>query len=198
MKSLKYTADREITLFNHTKIFLEENDVSKKLLLNCDIEVNEKKIDSSNFETYILNIGDKVEIFPNIHFTAAGIAIVTALSSTAFAATTAGVIIAKGIALALYVGASVFLNWAVNKLFPPDEPTSVTNENNTLPEIGAASNQQRIYQRLPLVVGFFRCTPDLAVAPRSAIIDNNQYIYHLFCVSAGNVEITDIKKKIHY
>jgi hypothetical protein len=75
-------------------------------------------------------------------------------------------------------------------LFKPDKeriPRSSTND------LSGRQNRERLYGRIPDILGTVRCTPDLISVPRSRFINNQEVEFSYLCIGRGSYEIGDIK-----
>ncbi len=71
--------------------------------------------------------------------------------------------------------------------------TSLTNSTDSRRSptysLDAQGNQARLLQAMPRICGRMKTFPDLAAQPYSEYQDNTLYLYQIFCVSLGEVEI---------
>lgn len=98
-------------------------------------------------------------------------------------------------ALAAVGVAAVGLMTLVSGIVPtPPKPNERTGENDSSTySLSAQGNVARLLQAMPRIYGRVKATPDLAANPYSEYEGNQQYIYQLFCVSLGSVEIESIQ-----
>lgn len=107
--------------------------------------------------------------------------LVTAAYGAAFGALTTA---------AISIGGSLL----VNALVPPARVTSSVTGTTTSPTYGLQStgNSARLLDSIPVVYGRMKVTPDLASQPYTEFNGNDQYLYELFCISQGQIDIESI------
>ena len=130
----------------------------------------------------------------------------TGLGSVAAAtATTLGSIVYGVTAAAV----SIVGNMLLNAIMPPPKPPSGQNRGSTSPNysIGAQGNSARLLEAIPVLYGRFRLYPDFAAQPYTDYRSNEQYVYQLFAITQGKLQIeairideTDVTKfsDVHY
>ncbi|QTD91753.1 host specificity factor TipJ family phage tail protein [Burkholderia anthina] len=98
----------------------------------------------------------------------------------AFAAATAGIA----------VGGALLVNALVPAARVNPSITGVT----TSPTYGlqSSSNMARLLDAMPVVYGRMKVKPDLASAPYTEFSGNDQYLYQLFCITQGEIEIESV------
>ena len=99
------------------------------------------------------------------------------------------------------IAVSFLVAVVVNALFPEDEPS--------MPTVGSTDyrsikNPQSVYslnsnnnsfaagQTIPVIYGAIKSTPSLIAPPYRKYIGNEEYLYQLFCLGAGDIDIDDI------
>lgn len=58
---------------------------------------------------------------------------------------------------------------------------------------GIGTNQSRLLQAIPVLYGRFRVVPDLAARPYTENRGDQQYLYQLFCISKGKIQIEQLR-----
>lgn len=95
--------------------------------------------------------------------------------------------------VAVGVGAYVGLSLLTGPIPTPSQTNGQTGENaSSTYSLSAQGNIARLLQAMPRIYGRVKATPDLAANPYSEYEGNQQYLYQLFCVSLGSVEIERI------
>lgn len=106
---------------------------------------------------------------------------------------------AYGPAYGAAVGAAVSIAGAmlVNLMFPPDtmKTAGETSREAASPtySLSAQGNSARLLEAIPVMYGRNRMYPDFAASPYTEIAGNDEYLYQLFCISQGSVEIEKIQ-----
>lgn len=98
----------------------------------------------------------------------------------------AGSVVTTGVMLA-----GTFL---VNALMPPARaPTSMAaSQASPTYTIGAQGNSARLQNPIPVLYGRYRCYPDFAAQPYVENHGNEQYLYQLFCISQGEIDVEKV------
>ncbi|WP_189611417.1 host specificity factor TipJ family phage tail protein [Pigmentiphaga litoralis] len=109
------------------------------------------------------------------------------LANGAVVASTAGALLSAGVMLA---GSLL-----INALLPPPKAASATAREAASPTytVGAQGNAARLLEAIPVLYGRFRLYPDFAAQPYVENIGNEQYLYQLFCLTQGEIEIDKIR-----
>lgn len=88
----------------------------------------------------------------------------------------------------------------VNMMFPPKQAavSAANTQTNTSPSptytISAnQGNTSRLLQPIPVIYGRFRTFPDFASQPYVENSGNLQYLYQLFCITQGEIDIEQIR-----
>lgn len=84
----------------------------------------------------------------------------------------------------------------VSLMFPPPTPSSIdTTREQASPNytISSQGNQARLLEAIPVQYGRFRTYPDLASQPYTENRGNSQYLYQLFCISQGEIDVEAIR-----
>lgn len=92
----------------------------------------------------------------------------------------------------LMIGGSYLLNLA----FPAPTPSvSDTSRESASPTytIQAQGNSARLLEAIPVLYGRFRTFPDFAAQPYTELRGNEQYLYQLFCITQGELDIEQIR-----
>jgi hypothetical protein len=99
---------------------------------------------------------------------------------------TAAAIISTGVMIA-----GTFL---VNALVPPARAPSSMSATAASPTytIGAQGNSARLQNPIPVLYGRYRVYPDFASQPYVENIGNQQYLYQLFCISQGEIDVEKV------
>jgi Putative phage tail protein len=97
---------------------------------------------------------------------------------------------ATAASLAISIGGSLLVNAIVP---PPRVNTSLTGTT-TSPTYGlqATGNSARLLDSIPVWYGRMQGTPDLASQPYTEYVANEQYLYELFCITQGQLQIESI------
>lgn len=93
---------------------------------------------------------------------------------------------------AVGIAALAVLSLAGAVVPPPTGAVGAGESRSPTYSLGAQGNNARLLEAIPRVYGRVRTYPDLASQPYSEYQGNQQYLYQLFCVSVGNVEIEKI------
>lgn len=104
-----------------------------------------------------------------------------AWGATAGALVSAGVMLAGGILL--------------NALMPPPtaNPMQAREQASPTYTIGAQGNTARLMEAIPVLYGRYLVYPDFASQPYTEIDSNEAYLYQLFCISQGEIDIEQIR-----
>jgi predicted phage tail protein len=116
----------------------------------------------------------------------------TGLSTVAAAtATTLGAVVYGVTAAAV----TMIGNALLNAIMPPPKPPAGQNRGDTSPNysIGAQGNTARLMESMPVLYGRFRSIPDFAAQPYTDYRGNDQYLYQLFVVTQGTMQIEQIR-----
>ncbi|SDV49831.1 host specificity factor TipJ family phage tail protein [Chitinasiproducens palmae] len=84
----------------------------------------------------------------------------------------------------------------INAVLPPKSSSSTAASSTTASPtytIAAQGNSARIGAAIPRLYGRFRVYPDYAAQPYTENVGNEQYLYQLFCVTLGEMEIEQIR-----
>lgn len=93
---------------------------------------------------------------------------------------------------AVMIGGTLLLNM----FFPPETPSPMDmNREKASPtySLTAQGNTARLLEAIPVLYGRFRTFPDLASSPYSETVGNEQYLYQLFCITQGSMEIEKLQ-----
>lgn len=100
------------------------------------------------------------------------------------------------LAASVAIGAVAFvgLSLMTGAIPPPSGSTGNQGRGSTSPtySLNSQGNSARLLEAIPRVYGRTKTFPDLASQPYSEYENNDQYLYQLFCVSLGPVEIEAI------
>ncbi|WNO48536.1 hypothetical protein [Achromobacter phage hasilly_LB3] len=110
------------------------------------------------------------------------------LAATAFGSQLAG----AAVSAAVMIGGTLLLNM----FFPPQMPSAMSlNREKASPtySISSQGNQARLMEAIPVLYGRFRTFPDLASAPYTESRGNETYLYQLFCITQGQMDIETIQ-----
>ena len=110
------------------------------------------------------------------------------LAATAFGSQLAG----AAVSAAVMIGGALLLNM----FFPPQMPSVMSlNREKASPtySISSQGNQARLMEAIPVLYGRFRTFPDLASAPYTESRGNETYLYQLFCITQGQMDIETIQ-----
>lgn len=107
--------------------------------------------------------------------------VAAAWGATAGALASAGVMLVGGIIL--------------NALMPPPKANAMQAREQASPTytIGAQGNTARLMEAIPVLYGRHLTYPDFASQPYTEIDSNQVYLYQLFCISQGEVDIEQIR-----
>lgn len=81
---------------------------------------------------------------------------------------------------------------AINALLPTPQPDQPPQPSPTY-TLQAQGNQARIEQAIPVQYGRLLVYPDLAAQPYTEFAGNEQYVYQLLCVGAGEYDIEEVR-----
>ncbi|QIW86566.1 putative tail protein [Achromobacter phage AMA2] len=84
----------------------------------------------------------------------------------------------------------------MNMFFPPQTPSALDySKQSASPTytLSAQGNTARLLEAIPVLYGRFRTYPDLASSPYFETVGNEQYLYQLFCITQGQMEIEKIQ-----
>lgn len=98
---------------------------------------------------------------------------------------------AAAISATIMVGGSMLLNM----LFAPTTPSvSQTSRERASPTytLAAQGNSARLMESIPVLYGRHRIYPDFASAPYTEVRGQDQYLYQLFCISQGSLDVEKI------
>lgn len=106
------------------------------------------------------------------------------------AATAAGAAAGAAASLAVTVAGSML----VNAIVPAAKVDPSVTGTSASPTYGlqGGGNTARLLDAMPVVYGRMKVTPDLASQPYSEYAGNDQYLYELFCITQGEIEIESI------
>jgi predicted phage tail protein len=92
---------------------------------------------------------------------------------------------------AVMLGGSLLLNMLFK---PPSTNVSSGSQGAVSPTYSLTSqgNMARLLQAIPVLYGRMLCTPDFAAEPYTEIQGTDQYLYQLFCLTQGQVDIEQI------
>ncbi|AEA59780.1 host specificity factor TipJ family phage tail protein [Burkholderia gladioli] len=103
---------------------------------------------------------------------------------------TAGMMAVQGgVSMAIMAAGSMLINAIV-----PAKSANVAQTATTSPtySLQATGNSARLLDAIPVLYGRMKVTPDLASQPYSEYAGNNLYLYELFCISKGEVDVEQI------
>ncbi|WP_444452046.1 host specificity factor TipJ family phage tail protein [Rhodobacter capsulatus] len=83
---------------------------------------------------------------------------------------------------------------AINALFPIPRPSQLPSPSPTY-QLDAQGNYARLGAPIPVQYGRLLAYPDLAAQPYTEFAGNEQYLYQLLCLGAGEFEIEEIRIK---
>lgn len=113
------------------------------------------------------------------------------LGTTAAAAAAAG-----GAAQMLFAGTQAAITFAgaaaINALFPAAGPERQKSPSPTY-SITAQGNTARLDQPIPVQYGRLLCYPDFAAMPYTEYAGQEQYLYQLLCLGAGEYDIEEVR-----
>lgn len=89
---------------------------------------------------------------------------------------------------AVFVAGSALINAA----FPPPTPASIDGPSPTY-TLAAQGNTARIDQSIPVQYGQVLSYPDFAAQPYAEFAGEDQYLYQLLCLGAGEFDVEDIR-----
>jgi hypothetical protein len=103
-----------------------------------------------------------------------------------------------GTVAAYTAGVQMAGSMIVNALIPPPKPPApYQSVAQAAPSptysIGAQGNSARISQPIPVLYGRHLIYPDFAAEPYTEFAGGDQYLYQLFCVSQGEIDIEQIR-----
>lgn len=100
---------------------------------------------------------------------------------------TAGALVSAGV---MMVG-TLLLNLA----FPPPKPNTMQAREQASPThtLSAQGNMARLQEAIPVLYGRHMIYPDFAAQPYTEADSNNVYLYQLFCLGQGDLEIEKIR-----
>lgn len=113
-------------------------------------------------------------------------------TGVAAGATTIGMSVAGAIASTAVMVAGGML---LSAIFPPAKPPSTMAREQSSPTytIGAQGNTARLMESIPVQYGRFRVYPDFAAQPYTETDSNNVFLYQLFCLGQGELDIEKIR-----
>jgi predicted phage tail protein len=111
--------------------------------------------------------------------------------------TTAGSMAMMGMTAAVGMVGSML----INAIIPPPKPPSSSYSGGGYSGVAASptysltaqGNQARIESAIPVQYGRMLCYPDFAAAPYLEYAGNEQYLYQLFCIGAGEFSVEAIR-----
>lgn len=124
------------------------------------------------------------------------LSVFTAGIATGLLATTGGLFAAGSVSAAVLAGAVSIAGTAlINALTPQPKPPAGQNRGTTSPNyaIGAQGNTARLMESMPVLYGRFRIYPDYAAQPYTDYRSNDQYLYQLFVITQGKMQIESIR-----
>ncbi len=188
IKNYQFKADDNLILIRAVINYSKSQDIPLSTLKTAEIHLNGVIVAPCDWETIEINKGDVVDVYPRLDGAVIGIAGAIGSAISAFAATTIGGIIVSS---AISIGVSYIVSSIMSYFTKDDEQTNVTA--GKYYTLDGGNNQLRPYEHLPQVVGKYRTTPDYAITPFQSIENNVQYLTHLFVVSAGEVDVLDVR-----
>jgi predicted phage tail protein len=92
--------------------------------------------------------------------------------------------------LAIQIGGSLL----VNAIAPAARTSASVTGTTTSPtySLQSSGNTARLLDSIPVIYGRMKATPDLASQPYSEYHGNEQYVYELFCITQGEIDIESI------
>lgn len=122
---------------------------------------------------------------------AAAVLATGAATAAAATATTLGAVVYGVTAAAVTIAGNMLLN----AVMPPPKPPSGQNRSTSSPNysIQAQGNSARLMEALPVLYGRFRIYPDYAAQPYTDYRSNDQYLYQLFVITQGQMQIESIR-----
>ncbi len=124
------------------------------------------------------------------------LSVFTAGIAAGLLATAGGLFAAGSVSAALLAGAVSIAGTAlINALTPQPKPPAGQNRGATSPNysIGAQGNTARLMEAMPVLYGRFRIYPDYAAQPYTDYRSNDQYLYQLFVITQGKMQIEQIR-----
>ncbi|MET0934959.1 MAG: host specificity factor TipJ family phage tail protein [Luteibacter sp.] len=124
------------------------------------------------------------------------LSVFTAGIAAGLLATAGGLFAAGSVSAALLAGAvSIAGTTLINALTPQPKPPAGQNRGATSPNysIGAQGNTARLMESMPVLYGRFRIYPDYAAQPYTDYRSNDQYLYQLFVITQGKMQIEKIR-----
>jgi predicted phage tail protein len=121
---------------------------------------------------------------------AAAAAYGAATGVAAGAAASAGMMaVQAGVSMAVMAAGSMLVNAIV-----PAKTTSVAQGTTNSPtySLSSSGNTARLLEAIPVLYGRMNVTPDLAATPYTEYLGNDLYVYELFCISKGEIDIEQI------
>lgn len=120
--------------------------------------------------------------------------VISAIYLGPIAATAMGFAAAGSAAAMLTAGIMMAGTFLVNALVPPTRaPTSMAaSQASPTYTIGAQGNSARLQNPIPVLYGRYRVYPDFASQPYIENHGNEQYLYQLFCISQGEIDIEKV------
>ncbi len=97
------------------------------------------------------------------------------------------------------IGVSLIGNLLVNSIFPPPQPGLLGQGVSSGPlesptyAISGQSNQKRPYEVVPRVYGKHKIFPNVVANPYTQLLGNKQYLYAVYDLGYGPLEINDIR-----
>lgn len=91
-------------------------------------------------------------------------------------------------------GIMILGSMAINALFPIPRPSQLPSPSPTY-QLDAQGNYARLGAPIPVQYGRLLAYPDLAAQPYTEFAGNEQYLYQLLCLGAGDYEIEEIRIK---
>lgn len=113
-----------------------------------------------------------------------------AATGVAAGTVTAGMMaVQAGVSMAVMAAGSMLVNAIV-----PAKTASVAQGTTTSPtySLSASGNSARLLEAIPVLYGRMKVTPDLASQPYTEYAGNDLYLYELFCISKGEIDIEQI------
>jgi hypothetical protein len=113
-----------------------------------------------------------------------------AATGVAAGTVTAGMMaVQAGVSMAVMAAGSMLVNAIV-----PAKTASVAQGTTNSPtySLSASGNTARLLEAIPVLYGRMNTTPDLAATPYTEYLGNDLYVYELFCISKGEIDIEQI------
>jgi predicted phage tail protein len=112
-------------------------------------------------------------------------------ASTGLSVATAGALVSGVVGTVV----SIAGNMLMNAIMPPPKAPSGQDRGTTSPNyaIGAQGNSARLMEAIPVLYGRFRIYPDYAAQPYTDYRSNDQYLYQLFVITQGKVQIEAVR-----